>query len=125
MQYTLSGLKNVTIENIDSKALSKPTMQFSVLIIDEGHHSAAKTYHRLNKHAWSEIYYRFFLTATPFRNDSEETLLFEAICGEVIYKLNYIDAISKGYIVPVDAYYLENQNKTQMLIATAKSMTNS
>lgn len=107
MQYTLSGLKNVTIENIDSNTLNSPATRFDVLIIDEGHHAAAKTYHRLNKRFWNGIYYRFFLTATPFRNDTEETLLFEAICGQVIYKLSYRDAIRRGYIVPVDAYYLE------------------
>jgi superfamily II DNA or RNA helicase len=107
LQYTLSGLSDVTIENIDSKALSRPATRFHVLIIDEGHHSAAKTYQRLNKRIWNDIYYRFFLTATPFRNDSEETLLFEAICGQLIYKLSYRDAISRDYIVPIDAFYVE------------------
>jgi superfamily II DNA or RNA helicase len=107
MQYTLSGLKNVTVENIDSKALSSLTTRFSVLILDEAHHAAAKTYHRLNKHKWNGIYYRFMLSATPYRNDTEETLLFEAICGEVIYKLSYRDAIRRSYIAPVEAYYLE------------------
>jgi len=107
MQYTLSGLKNVRVENIDSRALSSLTAQFSVLILDEAHHAAAKTYHRLNKHNWNGIYYRFMLTATPFRNDAEETLLFEAICGQVIYKLSYRAAIRNHYIVPIEAYYLE------------------
>jgi superfamily II DNA or RNA helicase len=107
MQYVLSDCKNVVIENIDSKALNRLTTRFDVLIIDESHHAAAKTYHRLNKHQWNGIYYRFMLTATPFRNDTEETLLFEAICGQVIYKLSYIDAIRKGYITPIDAFYLE------------------
>ena len=107
MQYVLSDLNYVTVENIDSNALNSLTMRFSVLILDEAHHAAAKTYRRLNKRVWGGIYYRFMLTATPFRNDDEETLLFEAICGEVIYKLNYIDAITRDYIVPVEAYYLE------------------
>jgi len=102
----LLELKNVTIENIDSTALQSLT-GFDCLIIDEAHHAAAKTYQKLNKTGWTGIYYRFFLTATPFRNDTEETLLFESIAGEVIYKLDYKTAISKNYIVPVEAYYLE------------------
>ena len=106
MTETLAGLPNVEIHNIDS-LLSKNRTDFDMLIIDEAHHTAAKTYQKLNKKAWVNIYYRFFLTATPFRNDNEETLLFESIAGEVIYKLNYRDAISRGYIVPVDAYYIE------------------
>ena len=99
-------LDDITVENIDSKALIKAT-DYDVLIIDEAHHSAARTYHKLNKTAWTKISRRFFLTATPFRNQENEQLLFEAISGDVIYRLSYKDAISKGYIVPVEAYYIE------------------
>jgi superfamily II DNA or RNA helicase len=96
----------ITVENIDSPALKK-AKGFDCLIIDEAHHVAAKTYQKLNRMVWTGIYYRFFLTATPFRNDDEETLLFESIAGQVIYSLSYKEAIKKGYIVPVEAYYLE------------------
>lgn len=94
------------VENIDSPAL-KELKNFDCLIIDESHHVAARTYHKLNKTAWTGIFYRYFLSATQFRNDEEETLLFEAIAGEVIYKLDYIEAISKGYIVPVESFYVD------------------
>lgn len=96
----------VTVENIDCRAL-KTMKDFDCLIIDEAHHVASKTYRMLNKTAWDGIYYRFFFTATPFRNDSEEQLLFESIAGEVIYKLDYHTAIKENYIVPIEAYYIE------------------
>jgi len=96
----------VTVENIDSNALDKCT-DFDCLIIDEAHHVAAKTYQKLNAKVWTGIFYRFFLTATPFRNDLEEMMLFEAIAGKVIYQLSYKDAVKEGYIVPVEAYYVE------------------
>lgn len=96
----------VTVRNIDSSDLPR-LKDFDCLIIDEAHHAAAKTYQKLNKTAWTGIYYRYFLTATPFRNDTEETLLFEAIAGQVIYKLDYREAIRKGYIVPIEAYYID------------------
>lgn len=96
----------LSILNIDSNDL-KSARNFDCLIIDEAHHSAAKTYRKLNKTVWKDIYYRFFLTATPYRNDPEEELLFKSIAGEKIYELSYKDAITKGYIVPVEAYYLE------------------
>lgn len=102
----LFGLDNVVVENIDSKALNSLT-GFDVLIIDEAHHVAAKTYQRLNRTAWKGIYYRYFLTATPFRNDDEEQLLFESIAGQVIYQLTYKEAVSKKYIVPIEAYYID------------------
>jgi len=108
---TLKDLSNITVLNIDSTRLKTAT-HYDVLIIDEGHHVAAKTYHKLNKTAWNNIYYRFFLTATPFRNDAEEMLLFEAIAGQVIYKLDYHTAIKEGYIVPIEGYYINVPHQT-------------
>lgn len=104
---TLKELKNVTVLNIDSKELQTAT-EYDCLIIDEAHHVAARTYQKLNKTTWKGIYYRFFLTATPFRNDTEETLLFESIAGSLIYQLTYPEAIKNNYIVPVESYYLES-----------------
>lgn len=106
MIETLSGLKNVRVENIDAKCLKTET-NYDMLIIDESHHSSAKTYRNLNRKSWNKIYYRFFFTATPFRNDSEETILFESIAGDLIYNLSYKDAVKSGYIVPVEAYYID------------------
>lgn len=98
--------KNIIIENIDSVSLKIPD-DYNCLIIDEAHRVAAKTYQKLNKTPWKDIYYRFFLTATPFRTDTEETLLFEGIAGDIIYSLNYKRAVKEGYIVPVEAYYID------------------
>ncbi len=99
----LGSLKDITVANIDSV----PKGDFSVLIIDEAHRVAAKTYQKLNKSAWTGIYYRWFLSATPFRNDTEETLLFEGIAGQVVFKLSYKDAVKQGLIVPVEAYVID------------------
>lgn len=106
LKRVFKDMSNITVENIDSNALKTAT-DYDLLIIDEAHHVAAKTYQKLNKSAWKGIYYRIFLTATPFRNQTEETLLFEGIAGQVIYELSYKEAVSKGYVVPVEAYYIE------------------
>lgn len=97
-------LSNITIENIDSPKLSQEK-DYDCLIIDEAHHVAASTYRKLNTSAWTGIYYRFFFTATPFRNRDEEQILFESIAGELIYQVPYSDAVKKGYIVPMEAFY--------------------
>lgn len=97
---------NIVVENIDSSAL-KTAKDFDCLIIDECHHAAAKTYHKLNRSVWNGIYYRFFLTATFFRNQENEQLLFEGIAGQPIYRLSQKEAVEKGYIVPVEAYYYD------------------
>ncbi len=106
---SLSGvfndMSNITVENIDSTAL-KTAKDYDLLIIDEAHHSASKTYRNLNKTAWSGIFYRAFLTATPFRNNTEETLLFEGVAGSTVYALGYKEAVKNKYIVPIEAYYI-------------------
>lgn len=106
LKEQLTSMEGISVENIDSNKL-KDASAYDALIIDEAHHSAAKTYHKLNKSAWGHIQYRWFFTATAFRNNPEETLMFEAIAGNVIYELLYKDAVKAGYIVPVEAYYLE------------------
>lgn len=99
------SLKNITILNVDSPKLKTAT-NYDCLIIDEAHHSASATYQKLNRSAWQGIRYRFYLTATPFRNDEEEQLLFEALAGQVIFRLSYKDSVANKYIVPVESYYL-------------------
>lgn len=103
----LPKASHVDVENIDSKSLKAIKHNYTCLIIDECHHAAAKTYQDLNKTAWKRIYYRYFLTATFYRNQDNEQLLFEGICGEVIHQVTYKQAIQQGYIVPVEAYYIE------------------
>lgn len=107
LKDALTDISKITVENIDAKYL-QTSKGYDVLIIDEAHHVAASTYQRLNKTAWKGIYYRLFLTATPFRNNDEETLLFEGIAGSVIHRLSYANAVKRGYIVPVEAYYIES-----------------
>jgi len=104
---TVGGLgKDIAIENVD--ALDPNTVcDYDCVIIDEFHHSGAKTYRNLNKKAWVNVYYRFGLTATPFRSNEDERLLLESVLSEVIYRIDYKTAVDKGYIVPLEAYYVE------------------
>ena len=107
---TIFGTTNisqyVTVENIDNPDLKNHT-DYDCLILDEGHHSAAKTYRDLNKTAWKGIYRRYFFTATPFRSQEGENMLLESIIGQVIYRIEYQDAVDQNLIVPMEAYYLE------------------
>ena len=63
---------------------------FDMIIIDEGHHSAAES--------WRKAMRRFpsakvvSLTATPFRSDRQE------LPGEVVYQYSFAQAMLKGYI---------------------------
>lgn len=99
-------LKNIAVENIDSPALKTAT-DYDCLILDEAHHSGARTYRELSRKCWNKIYWRFFYTATPFRSRDEEQILFESIAGQVIYRLDYQTAVAKKYVCPVECYYYD------------------
>lgn len=99
--------KSIWVENVDALDTAKIVEGYDAIIIDEFHHSGAKTYRTLNKKAWSKIFYRFGLTATPFRSQEDERLLLESVLSEVIYKIQYQDSVDNGRIVPMEAYYYE------------------
>jgi superfamily II DNA or RNA helicase len=97
----------ISVENVDALDPRKPLKGFDLVIIDEFHHSGARTYRTLNKKAWSEIYFKIGLTATPFRSNDDERLLLESVLSQVIYRIEYNTAVEKGYIVPMEAYYYD------------------
>lgn len=110
LKSMFGSLSNIEVENIDSPRLKKIN-DFDCLILDECHRSASATYQKLNKTQWSGIYRRYFLSATYFRNQESEQLLFEGIAGSVGYRLTYAEAVKKKYIVPVEAYYVALQKQ--------------
>lgn len=99
--------KPIYVANVDSLDDSKVQKGYDCVVIDEFHRSGAKSYRKLNKKAWSGIYYKFGLTATNFRSQENERLLLESVLSEVIYQISYQDAVAKHYIVPMEAYFLE------------------
>lgn len=105
---SVGGVKDglpIAVENIDALPVKQEFNIYKALIIDEFHHSGAKTYRDLNKYAWKGIYYKFGLTATAFRSQDHERLLLESVLSEVIYQLDYQTSVDKNYIVPMEAYY--------------------
>lgn len=71
---------------------------FDLIIVDEGHHSAAAS--------WQAVFDHFpdakiiHLTATPFRSDNKE------ISGTVIYRYSFKRAMVRGYIKQLQARYV-------------------
>lgn len=96
----------IAVENVDAL---DPTLisPYDCVIVDEFHHSAASTYRKLNLKSWGSVYHRIGLTATPFRSDDTERLLLESVLSQVIYRVTYEQAVSKGRIVPLEAYYID------------------
>lgn len=100
------GMRYITVENVQALDPRVPA-NYDCVIIDEYHHSAAKSYRDLNKYAWQGVYYRFGFTATPFRGQEEEQVLMESIIADVIYSVPYKTAVDRGHIVPLEAYYID------------------
>ena len=75
-----------------------PDKYFDLILVDEGHHSAAQS--------WKKVFERFpnakvvNLTATPFRSDNRD------IEGELIYRYSFKRAMIKGYIKKLQAIYV-------------------
>lgn len=104
---TVGVNKPIYVENVDSLRSKKGIKAYDAVIIDEFHHSGAKTYRKLNKTLLSKTFYKWGLTATPFRSQNNERLLLESVLSKVIASIKYEDAVRNGYIVPMEAYYIE------------------
>ncbi len=96
-----------TVENLDQLDPDVPIEDIDLVLLEEFHHSGALTYRTLNEKAWAGVYFKFGVTATPFRSDSNEKLLLESVLSEVIYRVPHDLAVEKGYIVPFEAYFLD------------------
>ncbi|MEI7511893.1 MAG: DEAD/DEAH box helicase family protein [Candidatus Uhrbacteria bacterium] len=84
--------------NVDKWLTKFPADFFDMIIVDEAHHGAAKS--------WKQVFERFpnakvvNLTATPFRSDRQE------IEGTLIFRYPFKSASIKGYIKKLKASYV-------------------
>jgi len=99
---------HIVVTNIQQLASSAdrwlpafPDNYFDLILVDEGHHSAAPS--------WLKVFDRFpnakvvNLTATPFRSDRKD------IEGDFIYRYSFKRAMIKGYIKKLQAIYVAPQ----------------
>ncbi len=103
----LSQKRPLAVENVDALDFRKPLEGYDCVLIDEFHHAGALTYRKLNAKAWPGVYHRIGMTATPFRSQDHERLLLEGVLSQVVYEIDYPTAVKKGYIVPLEAYYVD------------------
>jgi len=72
-----------------------------LLIIDEAHHSTAKTYRKLINNLKEKVdkFTMIGLTATPFRtSDNEKGLLAKVFSDDIIYKVDLRTLITRGFL---------------------------
>ncbi|MCT2534774.1 DEAD/DEAH box helicase family protein [Aquibacillus koreensis] len=77
-----------------------PTDYFDLIVVDEFHHAAAKTYNRVLDYFNPK--FLLGITATPDRMDGKDVY---AICdGNVAFQLHFIEAIQNGWLAPFHYY---------------------
>lgn len=98
----IADIQTVTITTIQT--ISKHLNDFydylytvNFVIVDEFHKSAAETYQKTFARL-PNTKYRLGLTATPYRDDGKDPILFAQL-GEIIYSISAQDLMNKGYLV--------------------------
>lgn len=80
----------------ESRLLECPPDMYSLIIIDECHHAASKTYQKILDHFTGAKL--LGVTATPERSDRKDI---EQVFGPAVFQYYFIDAIEDGFLTPI------------------------
>lgn len=109
VQENLDRLKNKRIVVCTANTAARLPQEFydsrEILVIDEYHHAAAKSYHTGVFSKCDHIFFRFGLTGTFFRSGEDELSL-HAYISDVIYEVKSRDLLKWGYLVPTHVLFL-------------------
>jgi len=114
----------VGIYNSVAKHIEGIFDKFSLIIFDEVHHVPAATFKEIAFKAKAK--YRLGLSATPERADGNHHLIF-LTSGEVVYKVDYEQLLSMGFLAPVRHHVIyvelspEERRRMSREILTARS----
>lgn len=95
--------------------LKKTLQQVTGILVDEAHHISVKSQYYGIIQSCNNAYYRFGLTASPFR-DSGDTIALFAPTGPVISSYHYGQALVEGVVVPLDVYLIPNEAEVKLPI---------
>jgi len=105
----LEVLKNSRIVICTASAAIKLSEEIyatrEMLIVDEWHHGAAKTYTKDVFPKCDHIYFRFGMTGTHFRS-GEDALAMHGLLSDVIYKVSTPFLLQRGFLVPTKVAFI-------------------
>ena len=106
-----SDVQDITVATIQTLAKNidkykKYLSEVRVLVIDEFHKSASKSYQTVAKYL-KNTEYRLGLTGTARRSDGEDMKMF-SIVGPVIHKLTSSDLIGEKYLMKPKIYFIKD-----------------
>jgi superfamily II DNA or RNA helicase len=99
------------VQTLERRPDAFPPGRFPLLIFDEGHHAAARTYCATCLRL--EPRRSYYLTAVPYR-ESEDQVVLEALTGGVVASVPSIDLIEKGWLCPLEVELLPLPMKGKM-----------
>jgi superfamily II DNA or RNA helicase len=107
-KHTDSKIRSITVANIDGlENLPEEFFKdFDMVLVDECHHSSTKTYKKILKGPLKHAYYKYFLSATNFRNDGTDLELL-GVTGPVLYRYSNEQAIEDNNLNYVRFYIME------------------
>lgn len=100
--------KRVTVGMIGSLTSRMDDLQdwmnsLKAILVDEAHHCSVGSQYFTFMQACKNAYYRFGLTASPWREQGDTLSVF-ALTGPVIFSYPYAQALEDGVVVPVEVY---------------------
>ena len=112
---------NFVFANLHSVFLHKEELferdEFDYIIVDEAHHSTARTYRAAIEYFRPK--FLLGLTATPDRKDGQSI---ENIFGEPAYSLDLIEAIDRGLLAGIDYYIEIDQHIQRQLLSKTDNL---
>jgi len=115
--------KKITVASIQTihRRLHKiDSDKYDLIIIDECHQAAAKTWNKTIEH-FSEAKLVLGLTATPHRTDGTSL---NSVFDEIVYDYSIKDAIEQGYLCEIDAIRIKTNISLDNVRTTAGELNN-
>jgi len=105
----IDSLSPVVVSNIQAIAKKPASLfqRFKMLIVDEFHHSAAKSYLTINT-ALENAYWRYGLTGTNVRTDGRDMQM-HGVLSSILYKKTTSDLIEDGWLVPAEITFFRKE----------------
>ncbi len=100
-----AGLAKLTPENELYEIISKKEM----MILDECHFFAASNLQKIALNVGKNIPVRYSVSATPERNDGQNTLL-EGIIGEKVFSIDFESLVEKGVLAGLNFYIYQKES---------------
>ncbi len=102
-QWSPADITVALVQALERRPDAFPPGRFPLMIFDEGHHAAARTYCATCLRL--EPRRSYYLTAVPYR-ESEDQVVLDALTGGVVASVPSIELIEKGWLCPLEVELL-------------------